>query len=116
MARAQAMLEKVGLGKYGAFFPNQISGGQQQRVAIARALINAPRLILADEPTSNLDSQTSAEIMELFIRLNRDDGITVVLVTHEPDIAAYTRRLVRFVDGHVVYDGPHEQFAAVAPP
>jgi len=116
MARAQAMLEKVGLGKYGASFPNQISGGQQQRVAIARALINAPRLILADEPTGNLDSQTSAEIMELFIRLNRDDGITVVLVTHEPDIAAYTRRLVRFVDGHVVYDGPHEQFAAVAPP
>jgi len=115
MARAQAMLEKVGLGKYGASFPNQISGGQQQRVAIARALINAPRLILADEPTGNLDSQTSAEIMELFIRLNRDDGITVVLVTHEPDIAAYTPRLVRFVDGHVVYDGPHEQFAAVAP-
>lgn len=109
LAKAQAMLEKVGLGRYGQSFPNQISGGQQQRVAIARALINRPRLILADEPTGNLDTQTSNEIMALFTQLNRNEGITVVLVTHEPDIAAFTQRLVRFVDGRVVHDGAHSQ-------
>lgn len=109
LARAQAMLEKVGLARYGQSFPNQISGGQQQRVAIARALINRPRLILADEPTGNLDTQTGNEIMALFTQLNRDEGITVVLVTHEPDIAALTQRLVRFVDGRVVHDGAHNQ-------
>src|SRR3569833_832218 len=106
MARAQAMLEKVGLGRCGQSFQNQISGGQQQRVDIARALINGPRLILADEPTGNLDTQTSAEIMHLFTALNRK-GITIELVTHEPDIAVYTQRLVRFVDGHIVHDGTH---------
>lgn len=109
LARAQAMLEKVGLARYGQSFPNQISGGQQQRVAIARALINRPRLILADEPTGNLDTQTGNEIMALFTQLNRGEGITVVLVTHEPDIAALTQRLVRFVDGRVVHDGAHNQ-------
>ena len=109
LAKAQAMLEKVGLARYGQSFPNQISGGQQQRVAIARALINRPRLILADEPTGNLDTQTGNEIMALFTQLNRDEGITVVLVTHEPDIAAFTQRLVRFVDGRVVHDGAHNQ-------
>lgn len=109
LAKAQAMLEKVGLARYGQSFPNQISGGQQQRVAIARALINRPRLILADEPTGNLDTQTGNEIMALFTQLNRDEGITVVLVTHEPDIAALTQRLVRFVDGRVVHDGAHNQ-------
>ncbi|BCB25572.1 macrolide ABC transporter ATP-binding protein [Sulfurimicrobium lacus] len=103
--RAQEMLDKVGLGKYGASRPNQISGGQQQRVAIARALINRPRLILADEPTGNLDTKTSQEIMNLFTALNRDEGITVVLVTHEADIANYAGRLVRFIDGHKAHDG-----------
>jgi putative ABC transport system ATP-binding protein len=103
--RALELLAKVGLSKYGKSFPNQISGGQQQRVAIARALINRPRLILADEPTGNLDTHTSQEIMQLFTRLNQQEGITIVLVTHESDIAAYTRRLVRFRDGRVVHDG-----------
>jgi putative ABC transport system ATP-binding protein len=111
--RPLVLLNKVGLGKYGHSMPNQISGGQQQRVAIARALINQPRLILADEPTGNLDSQTSEEIMALFTQLNEEDGITIVLVTHEPDIAAYTKRLVRFRDGLVVHDGQmHAEVAA----
>ncbi|HOI52255.1 MAG TPA: ABC transporter ATP-binding protein, partial [Azonexus sp.] len=102
-ARARALLERVGLGKYAESLPNRISGGQQQRVAIARALVNAPRLILADEPTGNLDSHTSEEIMRLFGELN-GDGITIVLVTHEPDIAAHARRQVRFLDGRIVSD------------
>jgi putative ABC transport system ATP-binding protein len=111
--RALDLLAKVGLGKYGKSFPNQISGGQQQRVAIARALVNNPRLILADEPTGNLDTHTSQEIMELFTRLNDEDGITIVLVTHEADIATYTKRLVSFRDGRVVHDGGvHEGVAA----
>ena len=102
-AAAREMLDKVGLGKYAESLPNRISGGQQQRVAIARALVNKPRLILADEPTGNLDSHTSEEIMALFGELNRE-GITVVLVTHEPDIAAHAKRQVRFLDGHIVSD------------
>jgi putative ABC transport system ATP-binding protein len=102
--KAEALLQDVGLGGYSHYVPNQISGGQQQRVAIARAMINDPRLILADEPTGNLDTKTSHEIMELFVRLN-DRGITIVLVTHEADIAAYAKRLVRFVDGRVTRDG-----------
>lgn len=102
-ARAKILLEKVGLGKYLNSRPNQISGGQQQRVAIARALVNQPRLILADEPTGNLDSITSEEIMHLFEELNQD-GITIVLVTHEPDIAEHARRQVRFLDGRIVED------------
>jgi len=102
--RAQGLLDKVGLGSYGRYVPNQISGGQQQRVAIARALINNPRLILADEPTGNLDTATSRGIMQLFRQLN-DEGITIVVVTHEIDIATFARRLVRFVDGRVVHDG-----------
>ncbi|MDD5298636.1 MAG: ABC transporter ATP-binding protein [Rhodocyclaceae bacterium] len=105
-ARALAMLEKVNLGKFAEYAPTHISGGQQQRVAIARALANEPKLILADEPTGNLDTHTSQEIMELFSGLNRDEGITVVVVTHEPDVAAYASRLVRLVDGEVAYDGP----------
>jgi putative ABC transport system ATP-binding protein len=104
-ARAMEMLERVGLGSHMRSFPNQISGGQQQRVAIARALANRPSLLLADEPTGNLDSATSREIMELFTSLNREQGITVVLVTHERDVAAYAGRLVRFLDGRVAHDG-----------
>lgn len=103
---ANAMLEKVGLGKYSRSHPNQISGGQQQRVAIARALVNQPKLLLADEPTGNLDTHTSKEIMTLFSELNQREGITIVLITHEPDIAAYANRLVRLTDGGIVYDGP----------
>jgi len=103
--RASELLEKTGLGRFSKSMPNQMSGGQQQRVAIARALITNPRLILADEPTGNLDTQTSREIMELFQRLHREQGITIVLVTHENDIAAFAERLIRVVDGHVVHDG-----------
>ncbi len=110
-ARAREMLAKVGLGQYGRSLPNQISGGQQQRVAIARALINHPKLILADEPTGNLDTHTSGEIMALFSELNQRDGITIVLVTHEPDIATYAQRLVRLSDGRIIYDGPVEHAA-----
>jgi len=106
LARARQMLERVGLGPYTASFPDQVSGGQQQRAAIARALINRPRLILADEPTGNLDTRTSQEIMGLLRQLNADGGITVVLVTHDPDIAAHARRLVHLVDGQVAEDGP----------
>ena len=102
-AVAPAVLEKVGLGKYADSLPSRISGGQQQRVAIARALVNEPRLILADEPTGNLDSHTSEEIMALFGELNRE-GITIVLVTHETDIADHARRQVRFLDGEIVSD------------
>jgi putative ABC transport system ATP-binding protein len=111
IARAAEMLEKVGLGQYRLSHPNQISGGQQQRVAIARALINHPKLILADEPTGNLDTHTSGEIMALFTELNERDGITIVLVTHESDIAGYAQRLVRLTDGNIVYDGPVEHAA-----
>ena len=101
--RARELLDKVGLGKYAESLPNRISGGQQQRVAIARALVNKPHLILADEPTGNLDSHTSEEIMRLFGELNAE-GITIVLVTHEPDIAAHCKRQVRFRDGQLVSD------------
>ncbi len=104
-AMARELLERMGLAKFERYAPNQISGGQQQRVAIARALVNSPRLILADEPTGNLDSATSHEIMKLFVELNGKNGITIVLVTHEADIAAYAKRLVRFVDGRVTHDG-----------
>ncbi len=103
--RAREMLARTGLENFTRSLPNQLSGGQQQRVAIARALINQPPLILADEPTGNLDTHTSQEIMELFTRLNREQGITIILVTHEPDIAHYAQRLVRFVDGRVAHDG-----------
>lgn len=107
--RAAALLQRVGLGAYAQRLPSQLSGGQQQRVAIARALINNPRLILADEPTGNLDTQTSKEIMTIFQALNGDHGITVVLVTHESDIAAYARRLIRVVDGRIAEDGPADR-------
>ncbi len=102
-ARARDLLARVGLGQYAESLPNRISGGQQQRVAIARALVNTPQLILADEPTGNLDSHTSEEIMRLFGDLNAE-GITIVLVTHEPDIADHAKRQVRFLDGQIVSD------------
>jgi len=101
--KSKKLLEKVGLGKYLNSKPNQISGGQQQRVAIARALVNQPRIILADEPTGNLDSKTSEEIMALFDSLNRE-GITIIIVTHENDIADHASRQVRFLDGKIVED------------
>jgi putative ABC transport system ATP-binding protein len=102
--RALEVLGQVGLDQRLNHTPNQLSGGQQQRVAIARALVNQPSLILADEPTGNLDSVTSGEIMGLFQRLNRDQGITIVLVTHETDIAEYAQRQIHFKDGLVVSD------------
>jgi putative ABC transport system ATP-binding protein len=101
--RALESLELVGLGKRAGHHPNQLSGGQQQRVAIARALVNRPSLLLADEPTGNLDSQTSIEIMGVFQKLN-DQGMTIVMVTHELDVARYTRRMVVLRDGKIVTD------------
>jgi putative ABC transport system ATP-binding protein len=105
-AKALAELDRVGLASYAKRTPSQLSGGQQQRVAIARALVADPPLILADEPTGNLDTQTSNEIMRSFQQLNAERGITILLVTHEPDIAAYSKRLMRLKDGRVLYDGP----------
>ncbi len=102
--RAQEVLELVNLGNRADHHPNQLSGGQQQRVAIARALIKDPSILLADEPTGNLDTRTSIEVMDIFQRLNREQGITVVLITHELDIAEYGSRIVSFRDGLVVAD------------
>ena len=102
--RAREVLEKVGLGERLDHMPNEISGGQKQRVAIARALANQPPIIFADEPTGNLDSKSSVEIMEIFTKLNREEGTTVVLVTHEPDIAEFADRVLTFRDGCVISD------------
>jgi putative ABC transport system ATP-binding protein len=113
-AQARRLLARVGLEDQAQRYPSQISGGQQQRVAIARALVNRPRLLLADEPTGNLDTTTSHEIMEVFARLNSDEGITVVLVTHEADVARFAQRLVHFVDGQIDFDGPTAQFPTLA--
>jgi putative ABC transport system ATP-binding protein len=106
MQRASDALMAVGLAGREANHPNQLSGGQQQRVAIARSLVNHPAIILADEPTGNLDSRTSIEVMEIFQRLNREQGITLVLVTHEHDIAEYSSRIVTFKDGKIKSDEP----------
>jgi putative ABC transport system ATP-binding protein len=102
--RARKALKSVGLEGREGHHPNQLSGGQQQRVAIARALVNDAPIILADEPTGNLDTKTSFEIMELFVKLNQESNMTVILVTHEQDIAAYSKRIIRFSDGHIVSD------------
>jgi putative ABC transport system ATP-binding protein len=104
--KAKTMLARVGLGERADHTPSQLSGGQQQRVAIARALVTDPQLLLADEPTGNLDSRTSLEIMEVLQRLNVENGITIVLITHEPDIAEYAQRVVGFRDGRVMRDEP----------
>jgi putative ABC transport system ATP-binding protein len=106
VARATEALELVGLGQRLQSMPNQLSGGQQQRVAIARALVNRPAIILADEPTGNLDSRTSIEVMDVFQYLNQERGITIALVTHEPDIAQYAGRVIIFKDGRIKRDYP----------
>lgn len=108
--RALQMLKKVGLLGYQKRPPSQISGGMQQRVAIARALVNNPSIIFADEPTGNLDSKTSDEIMELFTKLNKQ-GITIVLVTHEDDVANYATRMIKISDGCKVYDGLRKDYS-----
>jgi putative ABC transport system ATP-binding protein len=105
--RALAALEAVGLADRAEHHPNQLSGGQQQRVAIARALLNDPAILLADEPTGNLDSRTSIEVMDIFQRLKEERGITIVLITHEQQVAEYGSRIIRFKDGEVVDDRPN---------
>jgi putative ABC transport system ATP-binding protein len=121
--RAMDVLNAVGLGNRHHHLPNQLSGGQQQRVAIARALINEPSILLADEPTGNLDTRTSVEVMGIFQRLNQERGITVMVITHEMDIAEYGTRFVRFRDGKVVTDqqitkrrNAADELAALPPP
>ncbi len=112
---AAKALQSVGLGGWETHTPAELSGGQQQRVAIARAIVTAPAVVLADEPTGNLDTQRSHEIMALLVALNRDHGITVLMVTHEPDMAAYARRQVHFVDGRIASDRPNEHPVTAAP-
>jgi putative ABC transport system ATP-binding protein len=110
--KAMAALEAVGLTDRAEHHPNQLSGGQQQRVAIARALVADPSVLLADEPTGNLDTATSHEVMEIFARLRRDRGLTIVVITHERDIAAYGSRTIDFRDGRVTSDVHHDQTLA----
>ena len=107
--RSEEALRRVGLGDRGHHIPSQLSGGQQQRVAIARSLVNHPSILLADEPTGNLDSRTSVEIMQVFQDLNESERLTIILVTHEPDIAAYGKRIITFKDGRVIRDQQVEQ-------
>jgi putative ABC transport system ATP-binding protein len=107
--RAMEALKAVGLESRAHHHPNQLSGGQQQRVAIARALMNNPSILMADEPTGNLDSRTSVEVMDIFQGLKDNRGITIVLITHEPDVAAYGSRIVTFKDGHIVSDHANKE-------
>lgn len=114
-ARAKGLLNRVGLGERLDHEPSQLSGGQQQRVAIARALVNSPPLLFADEPTGNLDSRTSKEMLQLFQKLNAEEGITIILVTHDADVAGYAQRTVRIHDGLIVagiFDGSPEGMAS----
>ncbi|MCL1892034.1 MAG: ABC transporter ATP-binding protein [Alphaproteobacteria bacterium] len=104
--RARKMIDAVGLEKFESYLPTQLSGGMRQRVAIARALAGEPKLILADEPTGNLDSKMGHEILEMFKKLNKDLGITIIMITHEFDIAKHTRRLIHIRDGRITHDGP----------
>ncbi|MCU0927719.1 MAG: ABC transporter ATP-binding protein [Burkholderiaceae bacterium] len=115
-AAARAALAEVGLAGWEHHTPAELSGGQQQRVAIARALVTRPTVLLADEPTGNLDTQRGREIMELLAALNRERGITVLMVTHEPEMAAYARRVVRFVDGRVASDAVNHRATAAPEP
>jgi ABC-type lipoprotein export system ATPase subunit len=112
--RVRTLLEKVGLDSRADHQPSQLSGGQQQRVAIARALANEPPILLADEPTGNLDSRTSREVMQIFRHLNREDGITIIVVTHDPEIARHARRVVVLHDGNVLCDTPDFDLATAA--
>jgi putative ABC transport system ATP-binding protein len=112
---AARALQSVGLGGWEHHTPAELSGGQQQRVAIARAIVTSPAVVLADEPTGNLDTQRSHEIMGLLLALNKDHGITVLMVTHEPDMAAYAHRLVHFVDGLIASDMPNPNPTTAAP-
>ena len=107
--RAFAALETVGLADRAEHHPNQLSGGQQQRVAIARALLNAPSILFADEPTGNLDSRTSIEVLDIFQRLKEERGITIVLITHEPQVAEYGSRIIAFKDGQIVSDQANDR-------
>jgi len=112
---AESLLERVGLKDRMHHQPSQLSGGQQQRVAIARALVNSPSILFADEPTGNLDSRTSREILEMFQKLNADDGITILMVTHDPDVAAHARRVIHVLDGTIIDgSGPYEGPASAA--
>ncbi len=115
-AMALAALDAVGLADRAHHTPSELSGGQQQRVAIARAIVTNPEVLLADEPTGNLDTRRGREIMELIAGLNRDRGITVLMVTHEADMAAYAKRIVRFVDGRIASDEPNPAPVAAGPP
>ncbi len=114
-AAATRALQSVGLGGWEKHTPAELSGGQQQRVAIARAIVTEPAVVLADEPTGNLDTQRSHEIMGLLVALNRDHGITVLMVTHEPDMAAYAHRMVTFVDGYIARDAANPNPITAAP-